>query len=66
MPSVIDTDETLTEILELPTYKVPQQTAALCHDESTEELRKSQDAWEKSIDILVRKNPYIYVDALLS
>ena len=64
MPSVVETEEILTEILERPTYKTPQAATTPRHDESTDEPRDSQRAWEKPLDLLVRKNPYIYADAL--
>ena len=64
MPRVLDTEKTLTETLELPTHKTPQKATTPRDGESTDELKELQDGWEKPLDILVRKNPYIYADAL--
>ena len=79
MPSVIEVEETLSEIQNLPTYEKPQQAlvsnpgfvsrviAALrgmLQSEYTEEWRQRQDAWERPIDTLARKNPYLYTETL--
>lgn len=64
MPSIPDTEEPLTKILELPTHKIPQKTTTPRDGENIDELKELQNGWEKPLDILVRKNPYIYTDAL--
>lgn len=64
MPSILNTEETLTEILELPADETSQKVTTLRDGENTEELQELQDGWEKPLDILIRKNPYIYADAL--
>lgn len=79
MPSVIDINETLTEIQELPTYKTlqpaPQRTglaakitAALKGMRRSERSAEHIDCYpraEMPLDILARKHPYMYADALL-
>lgn len=64
MPSILDAEKTLTEILELPTHKTSQKATIPQGGENIDELKELQDGWEKPLDILVRKNPYIYSDAL--
>ena len=64
MPSTLDTEEILTEILEHPTDETSQKATTLRDGENGEELKELQDGWEKPLDILIRKNPYIYADAL--
>ena len=64
MPSTLATEETLTEILELPTHKASQKATTPQGGENTDELKELRDGWERPLDILVRKNPYIYADVL--
>jgi hypothetical protein len=81
MPSMIkEVKESLSDIQKLPTYEKPRHSIAPCsgfmkrmtgarrgvqESEYAEELREHQDGWERPIDTLARKNPYIYADALL-
>jgi hypothetical protein len=79
MTNVLDREEILSEIQELPTYKKTQPlspghgfvrklTAVLKgirHSKRTDVHMTCQAAWEMPIDTLARKYPYMYADALL-
>lgn len=81
MPSVLEIEETLTEIQELPTYETPHQAPrrsgflskivtalkgmAACSERSVE-FGECRAAYEMPIDTLARKYPYMYADALLA
>jgi hypothetical protein len=79
MPSVIEVEETFSEIQKLPIYEKPQQAIVtspgfvsrviaafrgMLQTEYTEELRQRQYAWERPIDTLARTNPYLYTETL--
>jgi len=81
MPSVLEIEETLTEIQEFPTYdKVPQaqqrpgfvskiiaifKGQGMHRNVYSVEPIKWQGNSEMPVDTLARKYPYMYVDALL-
>jgi hypothetical protein len=79
MPSVLEIEETLTEIRELPTYESPHQApersflskiaAALkgivVRSERSTEFGECRPAYEMPVDTLARKHPYEYARALV-
>ena len=81
MTSLLDIEETLSEIEELPTYEKPQPLSlsphhgfvrklitalkGMRHSKPTDVTMTCQAAWEMPIDTLARKYPYMYADALL-
>jgi hypothetical protein len=80
MSSVIEIEETLTEIKQLPTYKTPPQapqrrglrarisailkSVVACNERPVEYMEYC-NVPETPLDTLVRKYPYVYADALL-
>lgn len=79
MPSVLDIEETLSEIKQLPAYitppSEPQRTGLAARINATlKSMRRSKRFAEHSayyaeiempLDALARKHPYMYADALL-
>lgn len=79
MPSLLEIEETLTEIQALPTYKTPQQALAprrgfvhrmTARLKGLHRSHRSADPRcyvvpEKPLDAVARKYPYMYADALL-
>lgn len=79
MPSVLDTEETLIEIQELPTYRAPQPAprrlgflrrivtalkGSATRSEYSAEFSECLLAQEMPLDTTARKYPYLYADAL--
>jgi len=80
MSSILEIEETLTEIHELPTYEKSLQTpqrlgfinrlaatlkGMAVRSERSTEFGGCQAAYETPVDILARKYPYEYVQALV-
>ena len=79
MSNILEIEETLTEIQELPTYKTPQPVpqrpgfigkiiaalTSLRQRKRTEPHIACDTPFEMPLDTLARKHPYMYADALL-